>query len=175
MKQETPKTKTDKNKITVIIFIITAAIGLKFFCLPALDNISRSKMELSAVFLEEKMLEDRLGGKNEQELNKELDSLKGKFCKTGQTELVMQYLTKTANETGVNLVSIDSMPAVKQDKYSEIPIQIKLNGEFYGIAEYLKKLKNFDKVIDISEIKVKNNETVPPKLNVEMMAVIYML
>lgn len=118
-----------------------------------------SKKEPGAVLL----LKDR----DEQELNKELDSLRGKFSKDGQAELVMQYLTKTANETRISLVSIDSMPIIKQDKYSEMPILIKLNGEYYGIADYLGKLQSFTKVIDVREIKVRNNETVPSRLNVE--------
>lgn len=175
MKQELTKTKTGKNKIAAVIFIIAAAACLKYFYMPALNNISEAKMELGAILLEEKLVESKLNGRDEQELKKELDSLKGKFPKAGQTETVMRYLTKTANETGINLVSIDSMPVIKLEKYSEMPLLIKLNGEYYGVANYLKKMKNFNQVIDVREIKVNNNEAIPPQLSVEVMAVIYML
>lgn len=150
-------------------------IGLKFFYLPALNNIYNSKKEINAISLEERLQESILSGRNEKDLNKELNSLKDKFLKAGQSELVMQYLTKAANETGISLISIDSMPIIKQDKYSEMPIIIKLKGEYYGIADYLEKLKKFDVVIDVREIKVSNYESMTPQLNVEVMAAVYML
>lgn len=169
------KTKKSKGKIAVIIFIAAAAISLKFFYLPVLNDISKSKRELGAILLEEKSLEGILNGRNEDDVNKELNSLKNKFLKSGQSELVMQYLTKAANKTGVNLISIDSMPIIKQGKYSEIPIQIKLNGGYYGIADYLDELRSFNVVIDIREIKVSSGEPMSSQLNVEALAVVYML
>lgn len=72
---------------------------------------------------------------------------------------MMRSLTDSAKVSGVNIIDVSDRGRVKasnSELYAEIPVSIKLEGNFTQIMMFLSNLTKLDNIITVSEFNIKS-------------------
>jgi len=94
-----------------------------------------------------------------------------------QVAALLRKITLAAEQTGVHFVTFRPGGPKNEQYYTEMPLQITVNGGYHQIGSFLAELANLRRIITVSNVKLKANGGPDPLLTtqVEFVASAYSL
>ena len=94
-----------------------------------------------------------------------------------QVAALLRKITLAAQQTGVRFVTFRPAGPKNEQYYTEMPLQISVNGGYHQIGSFLAELANLRRIITVSNVKLKSNGGPDPLLttSVEFTASAYSL
>lgn len=154
--------------ISAGIFLIFISVLVWFLYIPKYKTIGKLEAEM-------KTLKTQLAKAKKNA--KDLKKFQKKF-KTAETQfkLVMKSLpnkqeipslltsiSQSGQDSGLDFLLFQPKAEVKKDFYAEIPVAIKVNGNFHNVAVFFDKVARLSRVVNIRDINMK-----PTKGNVSL-------
>lgn len=150
-------TKIQRIGIWAGVLILIVAAFVYFSYLPNFKQIDTLRNKLAKI---EKQLE--VAKKNARELNafrKKMQEAEEQF------KIVMQALpekeeiptlltgiSRAGKESGLEFILFQPEPERKQDFYAEIPVAIKVLGDYHGVATFFENVAELNRIVNIRDI-----------------------
>jgi len=159
------KLKIDKY---IVAFCIVAVVGLfeLFFLLPLgikklsvlHKKIDKIREDITAVEKEWPHKDAYI--KNIENIKAEIESVKNKIGVAGQESHLFSFISSASKNYGVEIKvlkpqELKNLTATKISVIKYLPIDIKLKGQFHGLAQFLDYLQNSEYFFDVREITIK--------------------
>jgi len=81
-----------------------------------------------------------------------------------QVAALLRKITLAAQQTGVQFVVFRPSGPRNQQYYTEMPLQISVNGGYHQLGSFLAELANLRRIITVSNVKLKTNGGADPVL-----------
>ncbi|WP_319522960.1 type 4a pilus biogenesis protein PilO [uncultured Desulfosarcina sp.] len=161
-------TKIQRIGICVGLLVLIVAAFVYFSYLPSFKQIDKLRTKLAKI---EKELD--VAKKNARELNafrKKMQEAEEQF------KIVMQALpekeeiptlltgiSRAGKESGLDFILFQPKPERKQDFYAEIPVAIKVTGDYHGVATFFENVAELNRIVNIRDVHM-----VPDKGNAKL-------
>ena len=152
-------TKIQRIGIWVGVLILIVAAFVYFSYLPNFKQIDNLRNKLAKI---EKQLE--VAKKNARELNafrKKMQEAEEQF------KIVMQALpekkeiptlltgiSRAGKDAGLEFILFQPKPERKKDFYAEIPVAIKVVGDYHGVATFFENVAELNRIVNIRDIRM---------------------
>ncbi len=81
-----------------------------------------------------------------------------------QVAALLRKITLAAEQTGVHFVTFRPSGPKNEQYYTEMPLQITVNGGYHQIGSFLAELANLRRIITVSNVKLKTSSASDPLL-----------
>ena len=85
-------------------------------------------------------------------LKKELDKAMTKLPSTSQVDELLKDITIKARTNGIEVISFDKQQDVTQALYIEVPVSMKLRGNFFPLMIFFDEIARMERIINVSDI-----------------------
>ena len=85
-----------------------------------------------------------------------------------QVAALLRKITLAAEQTGVHFVTFRPAGPKNEQYYTEMPLQITVNGGYHQIGSFLAELANLRRIITVSNVKLKANGGNDPLLTTQV-------
>jgi type IV pilus assembly protein PilO len=89
-----------------------------------------------------------------KKLEQELKVLSAKLPEEKEIPSLLSSVNEVGRLNGLDFAQFKQEKAVRKEYYSEIPVQIQVQGGFHQIALFLNRLGSLDRIIHISKLKM---------------------
>lgn len=148
-----------KIAIVVVVAIVTSAINYFAFFSGLKDDYMRLLNRRSS--LEEKKLEYDDKSKTlemDKAINRKIDEKlieeQTKLPNRTETDVVIHAIGIMADTTLVRIKNIEPQKEIIKDLYVEKPIKLKINGSYHEILNFLNKVGETNRIINMNGIKM---------------------
>ncbi|MCD6380007.1 type 4a pilus biogenesis protein PilO, partial [bacterium] len=76
--------------------------------------------------------------------------------------ILMKNLIRSADNSGVKVVSLRTDEMVDKEVYLELPVELTVEGGFYQFEKYLREIESFKRPMRIDYIQMDSNKKQPP-------------
>jgi type IV pilus assembly protein PilO len=90
-------------------------------------------------------------------LKKELDKAMTKLPSTSQVDELLKDVTIKARTNGIDVISFDKQQDVTQALYIEVPVNMKLRGNFFPLMIFFNEIARMERIINISDISFQHS------------------
>lgn len=152
-------TKIQRISIWVGLLILLIGAFVYFSYLPKLKKIDKLKGDLVKV---EKRLE--VAKKNARQLNafrKKMQDAEEQFKivmralpEKEEIPTLLTGISKAGKESGLNFLLFQPKPEVTKDFYAEIPVEMKMTGDYHGVATFFESVAGLNRIVNIRNIKM---------------------
>lgn len=162
-------TKQDLMKMPIwqkglILVAVIGLVGLGWYYLlysPAQGQIPTLKSRLQILDKkikdQEQAKRDRVNLKAEiDKIQKELDQLKTQLPEEKEIPALLSGVNEVGRSNGLDFVLFKQENAARKSFYSEIPIQIKVQGSFHQVAKFLAEVGTMDRILQVSGLRMGN-------------------
>lgn len=101
-----------------------------------------------------------------KDLKRQLEILKEILPSKEEAGQLYSKLNKMAQESGVDIVEIKAGQKKPRGITFELPYKIKMRARYHDIGYFFAKLANFEKIINITEFKMKKPKKISTKFSV---------
>lgn len=149
------------QRIVIWAGVLTLLIGafIYFSYLPKFKNIDKLKTNLTKV---EKKLE--IAKKNARQLNayrKKMQAAERQFKivmralpEKEEIPPLLTGISKAGKASDLNFILFQPKPEVQKDFYAEIPVNIKVTGDYHGVATFFESVAGLNRIVNIKDIKM---------------------
>ena len=157
------------QKILLSVFLSGGALGVFFFThfLPFSFPNQRERVDALKIEYEKKSTElararatvaDLPRFEAEYEQLHQRWSLAAELLPTDrQVAALLRKITLAAQQTGVHFVTFRPSGPKNEQYYTEMPLQITVNGGYHQIGSFLAELANLRRIITVSNVKLKTS------------------
>jgi type IV pilus assembly protein PilO len=150
-----------------IFFIVLSALLLYF------GVWSQKKDELAQYESEEQTLRSEFSTKHAKAVNLELykqqlDDIQKSFGAMlrqlpGKTEVdnLLIDISQTGSASGLNQELFQPMPAESRDFYAQVPIKIRLTGNFHQLGEFVSGIAALPRIVTLHDVAIKAADKAP--------------
>ena len=95
-----------------------------------------------------------------------------------QIASLLREITMRGNASGVEFTLFKPRPAVAREFYSEMPVEVKVEGGYHAIARFLAKLATMDRIVQVRDLQIEqavDAESDGPTARGQFVAVAYVL
>ncbi len=141
----------------LLILLIGAFVYLSY--LPKLRTVDRLKTNLTKI---EKELE--VAKKNARQLNayrKKMQAAEKQFKivmralpEKEEIPTLLTGISKAGRTSGLNFILFQPKPEIKKDFYAEIPVAIKVIGDYHGVATFFEGVAGLNRIVNIRDINM---------------------
>jgi type IV pilus assembly protein PilO len=85
-----------------------------------------------------------------------------------QVAALLRKITLAAEQTGVHFVTFRPSGPKNEQYYTEMPLQITVNGGYHQIGSFLAELANLRRIITVSNVKLKQNSGSDPLITTQV-------
>jgi type IV pilus assembly protein PilO len=147
------------QRIAIWAGVMVLLIGgfVYFSYVPKFTKIDRLKASLEKV---EKELE--IAKKNARQLNeyrKKMQDAEEQFKivmralpEKEEIPTLLSGISKAGKESGLNFVLFQPKPEVEKEFYAEIPVAIKVTGDYHGVATFFERVAELNRIVNIRDI-----------------------
>jgi type IV pilus assembly protein PilO len=64
-------------------------------------------------------------------------------------------ISKSGKDAGLSFVLFQPKPEVKKDFYAEIPVSIKMTGDYHGVATFFESVAELNRIVNIKDVNMK--------------------
>lgn len=149
--------KIQRIAICAGLLIIFIGAFVYFSYLPKLKKIDQLKNNLSKI---EKELE--VAKKNARQLNayrKKMQDAEEQFKivmralpENEEIPTLLTGISKSGKDAGLNFLLFQPKPDVKKDFYAEIPVAMKVTGDYHGVATFFENVAELNRIVNIRDI-----------------------
>ena len=149
------------QRIAICAGLLIMFIGafVYFSYLPKLKKIDQLKNNLSKI---EKELE--VAKKNARQLNayrKKMQDAEEQFKivmralpENEEIPTLLTGISKSGKDAGLNFLLFQPKPEVKKDFYAEIPVAMKVTGDYHGVATFFENVAELNRIVNIRNIYI---------------------
>ena len=188
-----PELALDKSKKRILLAyagILLAALAIYFlvFLKPTLAKLSDLVPKAQALRMDIKAVQNELPF--EDKLKQKLESLQGelggyekKLSREKEIPMLLESLSKMANESRVKILGITPLGktsgrqgtdvADNERIYQEVPIAISAESGYHALGDFISKLENDERYMQVSDMKITPNKVMPKRHNVEFIVYAY--
>ncbi len=148
-----------KIAIVVVVTVLVSAINYFLFFSPLEEDYMRLLNRRSS--LEEKKLEYDDKSKTlemDKAINRKIDEKlieeQTKLPNRTETDVVIHAIGIMADTTLVRINNIEPQKEIVRDLYVEKPIKLEINGSFHEILNFLNKVGEANRIINMNDIKM---------------------
>jgi type IV pilus assembly protein PilO len=76
-----------------------------------------------------------------------------------QMAALLRRITLAAQQTGVSFVSFRPAPPANEQYYTQLPLQISVNGGYHQVGSFLAELANLRRIVTVANVRLKSNPT----------------
>ncbi|MCB2148972.1 MAG: type 4a pilus biogenesis protein PilO [Deltaproteobacteria bacterium] len=149
--------KIQRIAICAGLLILFIGAFVYFSYLPKLKKIDQLKNNLSKI---EKELE--VAKKNARQLNayrKKMQDAEEQFKivmralpENEEIPTLLTGISKSGKDAGLNFLLFQPKPEVKKDFYAEIPVAMKVTGDYHGVATFFENVAELNRIVNIRDI-----------------------
>ncbi len=70
----------------------------------------------------------------------------------------IKLLHDTAATSGVNIRRYTSMPVSNKEFYSEVPLAIDIDGEYYAVLNFFQRVSELERIVNVSNMQMANTK-----------------
>ena len=171
-------TKIQRIAIWVGVLVLLIAGFVWFSYLPKFKQIDRLKNRLTSI---EKQLE--VAKRNARQLNayrKKMEDAEEQFKivmralpEKEEIPTLLTGISKAGRDSGLEFILFEPKPEVEKDFYAEIPVAMKVTGDYHGVATFFESVAELNRIVNIRDIKVSPDKDNNTKLLASCSAVTY--
>lgn len=87
---------------------------------------------------------------------------------------LLKSVSRAGSRAGLNFVLFQPDPEVTRDFYKEIPLSIKVEGNYLQIAEFFFQVSRLNRIVNIRNIALRRNKSASGVIDMDCKAVTYM-
>lgn len=144
--------------VLVPVYFFTAVLPVTY---PA-RSAEIAKLEARHQELSRDLEKARLLVKNLDRVEKEYEILHEQWevaqmllPQTNEMPSLLRKITAAGQQSGVDFQLFKPKPVVAREFYSENPIEVKVHGGFHQTGVFLSRLANLNRIVNVSELKLK--------------------
>ena len=162
--------KVQRIAIWAGLLILLIAGFVYFSYLPKYKKIDKLRSNLSKI---EKQLE--IAKRNAQQLNafrKKMQDAEEQFKivmralpEKEEIPTLLTGISKAGKDSGLQFVLFQPKSEVEKDFYAEIPVAMKVTGDYHGVATFFENVAELNRIVNIRDIDME-----PDKESIQLMA-----
>jgi type IV pilus assembly protein PilO len=150
-------------KILILVVLMGAILGIYFysFYLPQHETLEKKKAEMEV--LERQVRELRIVAANmkrfQEEVAKLREELKRAVSQLPTSKEIPTLLASISNlgtQSGLEFLLFRPMPEINRDFYAEIPVEIKVKGNYHQVATFFDKVGKLPRIVNITGVSMDN-------------------
>ncbi len=151
--------KIQRIAIWVGVLILVVGAFIYFSYLPKFKSIDKLRNDLAKV---EKKLE--LAKKNARQLNayrKKMQAAEKQFKivmralpEKEEIPPLLTGISKAGKNSNLNFILFQPKPEIEKEFYAEIPVAIKVTGDYHGVATFFESVAELNRIVNIKDIKM---------------------
>jgi len=177
------------QKALIILLLVIGIVGVYGFtdyfsvCYPVTSkeidkqekDIKDIEQKINSIGLESGEVERLRDDLNN--LSRELEKAKAMLPQEVEMIKLMETLSKSARQAGLDLTLIHPDPPTKAEMYTVIPITVQATGGFHQLGMFLNSLANQTRIIAVKDIQVTGVKTTESQntIDVKMVVETYMM
>ncbi len=152
-------TKIQRIAIWAGLLILLVGTFVYFSYYPKFKKIDALKANLSKV--EEQLA---VAKKNARQLNafrKQMQDAEEQFRvvmralpENEEIPTLLTGISKSGKDAGLSFVLFQPKPEVKKDFYAEIPVSIKMTGDYHGVATFFESVAELNRIVNIKDVNM---------------------
>lgn len=132
-----------------------------FLYLPFSTQIAEKQTRLQDLEAERIKLQATL--KDREKLKAEIAEVEARF-REATTQLpeqkeipeLLRQVSNLGRDSGLEITLFRQQPERLQDLYAEVPVEVSVRGSYHQIALFFEKVRHLDRIVNISDIVIKN-------------------
>jgi len=162
------------RRIFVYGFITILLVALYYFFLhlPAQATIGEKQTQLQTLGAEKVNLLAKL--QKREVLKAEIDKIEAQFQEVTkqlpESKEIPELLRQVSNlgrDSGLEITLFRQQGENLKDLYAEVPVEMAVRGGYHQLALFFEKVRHLDRIVNISDINMKNPQMVDGQLQVE--------
>src|SRR5262245_9025505 len=162
------------RRILVYGFIAILLVSLYYFFLhlPVEATIEEKQTELQTLGAEKAKLLAKL--QKRDELKAEIAKIEAQFQEVTkqlpESKEIPELLRQVSNlgrDSGLEITLFRQQGENLKDLYAEVPVEMAVRGGYHQLALFFEKVRHLDRIVNISDINMKNPQMVDGQLQVE--------
>lgn len=162
----------------IITFLATLVIGYTLFVSDNKQKVAKQQSYYDDMQIKYKSAFRKYHGYKQHEINLAQDKqqlariVKSLPSKTN-TFQINSAITTAANQTGLKIVSLTSLPSEEHGFYTLTPINIKASSSYHQAARFISDIANLDQIIIVGDFSMQNQANNQPGLDVNVTLNLY--
>lgn len=151
------------TKIFILVVLLGGILGIYFysFYLPQQETLQKKRAEME--MLERQVRELRVIAANMKRFQEEVAKLREEL-KLAVSQLptskeipsLLSTISKLGTESGLEFLLFRPLPEVNRDFYAEIPVAIKVKGNYHNVALFFDKVGKLPRIVNINAVSMDN-------------------
>lgn len=156
--------QTTQVKVGVLVFLI-AAVSLGywyFYWSPNSEELQRARTRLVQIHnrvTEYEAIQAELPKfeKENKRLQREFELVASKLPKEKEIPALIDSVYSDISASNLDSIIFAPKPQVKRDIYAEIPIQMKVVGSYYNLADFFDRLSRLPRIVNVRNLNLERN------------------
>ena len=152
-------TKVQRLAICVVSILLVAGSMYYFLIMPKNNEIGRLEDEYSQ--LETNLAAVKRKAMNLERLEQEMIENEAKFRITmkalpdkKEIPSLLASVSQSGQDAGLDFVQFQPKPEVNRNFFAEIPVTIKVRGDYHNVAVFFDKVSMLNRIVNIKNIKI---------------------
>ena len=155
-----------------VVFLLLAVLYWYFFYQPVVAQIEEKLNRQSELEAEQTKLKSTL--KDRKKLSEDIAEIEARF-KEATTQLpeekeipeLLRQVSNLGRDSGLEITLFRQQAETLQDLHAEVPVEMAVRGGYHQIALFFEKVRHLDRIVNISDIGIKNPQMVDGRLQVD--------
>jgi type IV pilus assembly protein PilO len=167
-------------QILMMALVCGGALGLVYYTkfVPIneeIDTKTKQRDELQAKVDKSLKLKARYEQfkKEAKALEAKLEELKKVLPQDKEIEQILSQVQLSAKDSGLRIQHGISKAVVDHDAYSEWPMEMQVLGTYHDLGEFLQKIKDLPRIVNVGKLRVENRSGTLPDGKVTSIAATY--
>ncbi|MBU0993673.1 MAG: type 4a pilus biogenesis protein PilO [Proteobacteria bacterium] len=149
------------QRLLICFGSVLLLIGVFYLVLykPKLDQINKLNTEYGG--LEQKLIVVKNKARELDRLSKEIGEKEAQFKLTmnalpdkKEIPSLLSNVSQSGQDAGLEFIQFQPKPEVNRSFFAEIPVKIKVKGEYHNVAVFFDEVSNLNRIVNIKNIKM---------------------
>jgi type IV pilus assembly protein PilO len=149
------------QRIAIWVGVIALVVGafVYFSYLPKIKKIDRLKVELKKIEKDLKVAKRNARQLNEyrkkmQDAEEQFKIVMRALPEKEEIPTLLTGISKAGKDAGLTFLLFKPSKEVKKDFYAEIPVSIKVTGDYHGVANFFENVSELNRIVNIRNISM---------------------
>jgi type IV pilus assembly protein PilO len=152
--------KVQRIAIWAGLLILLIGAFIYFSYLPKLKQIDKLKTNLSKIEKELEVAKNNARQLNDfrkkmQDAEKQFRIVMRALPEKEEIPTLLTGISKAGKDAGLNFILFQPTPEEKKDFYAEIPVAMKVTGDYHGVATFFENTSMLNRIVNIRNINMK--------------------
>jgi len=152
--------------------VLIVVIYTFLFHIPRSAEIA--KKQERRLFLEKERTKLQASLKDREKSKAEILQVEGRFnevkAQLPEEKEIPELLRQVSNlgrDSGLEVTLFRQRPEILRDLYADVPVEMAVRGGYHQIALFFDKVRHLDRIVNVSDISMKNPQPIDGQMNVE--------